>query len=105
MQYIAEGLVNDNGISAIALAFFVALFGAMGTTVVAVFQIKAKASEAKRVALDTKHEAEKARINTDGIANGFASDVGRKLDRIIDETIKNSDAIRKHLEHHVEREK
>lgn len=102
MHNIAEGLINDNGISTIALAFFSALFAALSAGVVGIFQVKSKAIEARNVALETKKEAEQARLNTTNLSNGFADGVDSKLNRIIDNQTKLNDRLQNHLEWHVE---
>lgn len=95
-------LINDNGISAIALTFFTALFGAVSATVVGVFQLKAKANEAKDAAILASQEATKAKENTIGVSNGFTRGVDRKLDAILNTQADLSKAFRDHLEWHVE---
>lgn len=102
MHYFAEGLITDNGISGIALAFFSAILTAVGGTVVAVLQLKTKATEAQSAALEAKAEAEQARKNTTSISNGFAGGVDRKLDLIINEQIKQKDTLQRHLEWHID---
>lgn len=102
MHPLADGIINDNGISAFALAFFTALFGAVGAVFVQNRQTKAKLSEAQDVALETKAQAEKATRNTESTANGFAGNVGRKLDRIIEKQDNLSAAFQNHLEWHVD---
>lgn len=102
MHPLATQFINANGISAIALAFFTALFGAVSAVFIQNIQTKAKLAEAKDVALETKAEAEKAKKNTEHTANGFASEVDRKLTHIINEQEKLSGSFQKHLEWHIE---
>jgi cbb3-type cytochrome oxidase subunit 3 len=101
---VGAQFLNDNGISAVALAFFTALFGAIGAVFVQGIQAKQKAEEAKHAALETKQEAEQAKLNTESIANGFAGNVDRKLNQIITEQKEMGKAFRKHLEWHLNRE-
>jgi hypothetical protein len=98
---LAENFINDNGISAIALAFFGALFTAVSATVIGLFKIHTEAKEAKNATLDTRKEARQARVNTQNIANGFANNVDRKLDHIIEEQDSLGQALREHLSWHV----
>lgn len=80
---LTDPLFNSNGISSVAFAFFTALFGAVGTVGLLVWQVKQKADEAKDEARETNKKAEQAVANTAKLGNGFASSVGRKLDAII----------------------
>lgn len=104
MLALAQDLVNDNSISAIALTFFTALIGGVVTIIVALIQVKNKAK-------DAADAAQEARSNTVNVSNGFASGVDKKLTRIIDEQIRVretqdqiSQALREHLEWHLNKE-
>lgn len=98
----AEGVLNDNSISTVAFAFFTAITTGIAGIVVALVQLKTKATEAQRAALEAKVEAEQAKQNTTSISNGFAGNVGRKLDRITELTLENNRAIREHLSWHLD---
>lgn len=100
MHYLANDLINDNSISGVAFAFFSAITAGVSAIVVAVLQLKSKASEAKSAALEAKAEAEQAKLNTTNISNGFAGDMGRKLDRITELTLENNRTILQHLSWH-----
>ncbi len=102
MIWAAE-LINENGISTIALAFFTALFAGVGTTVVGIYQIKAKANEAKDAALSAQEKATETATNTQNVANGFASRVDRKLDNITSNQEELAREFREHLQWHVEK--
>ena len=105
----AEAFINDNGISGVALAFFTALLASVSATIVGIFQIRNRVSNAEEATAEARKEAEQARKNTAGISNGFASGVDRKLDRILDQQDSLmerqnafSAALRKHLEWHID---
>lgn len=109
-MFLGAELVNDNGISTVALGFFTALFGAISATVIGVFQLKAKANEARDAALLAKDQAQKStetvqkvQENTAGIANGFSSRMDRKLDTVITNQNELAKAFREHLEWHLEK--
>lgn len=101
---LATELVNDNGISGIALALFTAIIGGITTIIVTQLQLKTKAKEAANAALEAKDEAVQAKQNTVNVSNGFASGVGAKLDRIIESQEETATALRKHLEWHLNKE-
>jgi len=107
----APELINDNGISAIALTFFTALFGAVATVLVQVIKSKNAAREAAEKADEAQAKAEAARKNTVNVSNGFAGGVDKKLTFLVDEVSRLRDAVdrteqsvRKHLEYHLEKE-
>lgn len=106
---LAEAFINDNGISGIGLAFFTALLGAVSATIVGIFQVKNKVSNAEQATVEAREEATQARKNTSAISNGFASGIDGKLDRILDQQDSLmerqnafSAALRKHLEWHID---
>jgi hypothetical protein len=98
----ASELINDNGISAIALAFFTAMFAAIGGMARWIYQLIRKADDAKEAADLAAEEAKKTQNNTAGLANGFAGSVGAKLDSILAKQDRLEEAFRGHLEHHLE---
>ncbi len=103
-MYIAAELINDNGISGVALAFFSTLIGGIVTIIVTQIQAKAKANEAAIKADEAAENAKTAAKNTTNISNGFASGVGKKLDRIIESQEDTAKALRDHLEWHLNKE-
>lgn len=88
-------VLNDNSISAYALTLFSIIIGGVTTAVVGIYKIRSDAKEAKNAAL-------KAQENTTQVSNGFASGVGKKLDRIIDKQISLEDSFREHLSWHLD---
>lgn len=105
-------LINDNGISAIALAFFTALFGAISAIFVQISKSKTAAREAAKKANEASTKAEAARKNTVNVSNGFAGDVDKKLTVIVNEVqriSKHQDdiahSLREHLGWHISKEK
>lgn len=105
---IAE-VLNDNSISAYAFAAFSTIIVAIIGAFVTIIQMKHKTAEATDEARKAKDAALKAQENTNSISNGFAGDVGRKLDsnerkldRIVELTLQNNRAIQGHLEWHVD---
>jgi uncharacterized FlaG/YvyC family protein len=107
----AQELINENGISAIALAFFGALFTAVSTIGVAIVNSRKKVQELKDVTVQAAKSAEAAQENTKNVSNGFAAKVDRKLDNIatnqddLNEKFDNiSTAFREHLEWHLNKE-
>lgn len=100
-MYLAEELVAAGGPSAPVWAFLTAI--SLGILAMIGQQITAK-----RTARETKDEAVKAHAasvkaseNTLPVSNGFVSRVDRKLDSIITEQNKQGNALREHLEWHL----
>ena len=91
----AGQLINDQGISAIALAFFTAMFGGLALIFQQNWDSRKKAKEARDAAV-------MAQKNTENVSNGFASGVDRKLDRIIVQQSDLETALREHLQWHTE---
>lgn len=86
----ADGLVNDNGISAIALAFFTALFGMVGTIVVAVLKQRKPIKDAQESSLSTGRLVER---KLDILA--------RNHDRLETQIDDLNRAVRDHMEWHL----
>lgn len=104
MHILAEGLIASGGPSAPVWAFFTAI--SIGILGIIGQQISSKraASDAKVEASKAAKNAQKAQENTAGISNGFAGRMDRKLDSISAEQIRQGNAIRKHLEWHLQKE-
>lgn len=100
MTVLAE-VVNDNSISAYSIALFGTMLTAISATIVGIYQVRHRTDETKTVALEAKAEAQKAKSNTENISNGFASNVDRKLNRIIEQQLSTDNALREHLEWHL----
>lgn len=98
---LAEGFVNDNSISAIALGFFTALTGLLGIVIKGVFDTRAETKRATTEAQQANKSAIKARENTQNVSNGFASTVLGRLESIDEKTDDLHRALRSHLEWHV----
>lgn len=106
MNTLAFEFVNDNSISAIAFAFFSALFGAISVVIVQLSRQRTEVREARE-------SATLAAKQTQNVSNGFASNVNDKLDTVITAiqqvrktTDDTSTALREHLEWHLnERQK
>jgi hypothetical protein len=105
---LAGELINDNGTSSVAFAFFTALLATTSATIIGIIKVRQDAKEAKDNALEASTAAKKAQTNTTNVSNGFASSVGGKLDSLIDGQIQirravddQADALRKHLEWHL----
>jgi hypothetical protein len=96
--------VNDNGISALALAFFSGLFTFLGIIAKGVFDTRKTARQAQNEASSANQSAKKAQANTDTVANGFTGKVVTKLTSIESKIDDNSRALREHLEWHLDRE-
>lgn len=113
---LGQQLINDNGISGIALAFFTALFALVGTLAKLAFddrkerrneariqqQQLADAIESARIAAKN---AEEARTNTKNVSNGFAGGVLAKLERLSEQVSELAISQQKHLLWHQENEK
>lgn len=95
---IAEVFNTDTGFYAFASTTIVTLIGAL----VSLRTLKHKQNEMADEARKAKDAALKAQENTTSISNGFAGDVGRKLDRIVELSLQNNRAIQGHLEWHVD---
>lgn len=72
---LAADIVNDNGISAIALAAFAILIPGMVTIIAALIQQRGKLQELREI-------AKLSEKNTQPVSNGFAKSVNDKLDRL-----------------------
>ncbi len=101
---LATGLINDNGISQIALAFFTALFGMVGWLIKVRFDERGKIDNAEEQARIAAESAAKAAANTQNVSNGFAGSVLGKLQRIDENVDELSDSLRAHLEWHLRQE-
>jgi hypothetical protein len=98
-------VLNDNSISAYALALFTTIIGGVVATIVGIYKARQETREARQAAIQAKK-------NTDNVANGFAANIDGKLTRIFDMTQKTDDkvdsldtAVRTHLQWHLENEK
>lgn len=85
----------SNTVSGPVIIGICAIIAAIGKVIVDLYQIKHKADDAKTA-------SEEAVENTKNISNGFARDVGGKLDHIIDQQSSLETALRDHLQWHVE---
>lgn len=101
---LAEELVTPGGPSAPAWAFFTAITLALIGILQQVITTKREARQAKVIASETHKCAEEAASNTVNVSNGFTSRMDRKLDTIHVMVQETNDALRKHLEWHLERE-
>lgn len=104
----ADQLINDNGISIIALSFFTALFGMIGILINAVFKDRSERRAANKEAVDAAikaaESAEKVEANTKNVSNGFASKVLGKLSDLQSGQQELQQAFTDHLKWHLERE-
>jgi hypothetical protein len=96
-MYLAQELINDNGISAIALGFF-SMIAAIG---VALIQRQRKVENAVNEAAESANQAQK---NTENVSNGFTARMDKKLDSLGDGVMllaKNMDRLEEALHDHV----
>jgi hypothetical protein len=100
-MFLAQELINDNGISTIAIGFFTALFGCVSAIAVGIFQLKGKARDAEMAALEARDEAVSVKENTKNVSNGFANSVDVRLDRIMANQEDLSRALREHIKWHL----
>jgi len=105
MFYAAESadLIANGGPSAPVWAFFTAISLALIGVIAQQIAAKRAANDAKIEAAKAAQNSEKAQKNTENLANGFASSVGRKLDKILTEQSELAKAFREHLEWHLDR--
>lgn len=103
-MFLAQELINDNGISAIALGFFTALFGAVGLIGVAIVNNRKTTGDLKNGIDKAAENAEIAKENTVNVSNGFTRRMDNKLDRIAASQEELSTALRDHLEWHLSKE-
>ena len=105
---LSQQLVNDNGISMIALGFFTGLFGMLGILINAVFKDRSERREsairAEQAANKAAASADKVVENTKNISNGFANRVLGELSEIRKENAEQANALRKHVEWHLSKE-
>lgn len=106
---IADQIINGNGISGVALAFFTVMIPLLITIVSGVFALMSQQRKANNAAGKAADKADiaaanssKAAANTQSISNGFADRVDGKLDRIIYRQDTMEKAIQKHLEWHLD---
>lgn len=92
-----------------AWAFFsaitVALIGVLGTQLKSrsdVKRVTALSERTKDAATKAAESANAAKANTANVSNGFASAVLGRLDRIHAQQLKTDEALRKHLEWHLD---
>ncbi len=102
---LSAELINSNGISTIALAFFTALFSMVGYLIKARIEEKKEIQDAKTAADKAAKSAQAIAANTKNVSNGFASTVLDRLERIDAKVDAIAEAQRDHLEWHLEREK
>lgn len=96
-----QELINDNGISTIALGFFSVLLTALTTIGVALI------NRTRKIENGVSEAAENAAIakqNTVNVSNGFTRRMDTKLDRITESQEELSKALREHLEWHLSKE-
>lgn len=110
MVAMAAETVSPGGPSAPAWAFFTAItlavLGILGQQLsqkAALKRLEIEAKAAKSEASKAAKSTETVIENTASISNGFAGKVVARLDAIIAEQDRQGDAIRKHLEWHLER--
>lgn len=108
-------ILNDNGISVVAAAFFTGLFAFLGVIAKLVSDAKGaarnashEATKANKSATQANQSATAAESNTQSVSNGFAAGVVRRLERIEQQNnrceIQNaeiSNALRAHMEWHL----
>ena len=104
-MFIAEELVAQGGPSAPVWAFLTAI--TIGILGIIGQQMSAKraANEAKLEAGKAAKNSQEANTNTTSLANGFASSVNDKLNRIMRKQDQLDDRFTKHLEWHVDNPK
>lgn len=116
---IAQELIAGGGPSAPAWAFFsaisLALVGVLAQQLKArsdLKQLKATSERVENEAIKAHESATAAQENTTNVSNGFARRMDNKLDRVIESVEDTRDALRtteealrKHLEWHLEKEK
>lgn len=97
-------LVNNNGTSSVALTLFGLIITGIVTLLVQMYKVKTEAREAADKAREASVEATKAKENTVNVSNGFASGVDTRL-KVIVTTLQGIDeAMRDHLQWHLEQE-
>lgn len=101
---LSAELINDNGTSSVAFAFFTALLGAVTTIIGLLLKTKSEAREAAQKADEARVEATKAKENTVNVSNGFASGVDKRLEVIVTTLQGIDEAMRDHLQWHLEQE-
>ncbi len=113
---MADQIVNGNGTSSIALAFFSIMIPLLVAIATGIFKLLGQNREAKYAADKAADKAsvaadnsKKAADNTRSVSNGFAGDVVRKLDHIIetqDRIIERQngfdESLREHLSWHLD---
>lgn len=105
---LGQELINDNGISAIALTFFTALFGMLGILINAVFKDRSERRADNQAAIEAANKAAesatKVEANTKNVSNGFASKVLGELSQIRAGQQELQQSFTDHLKWHLERE-
>jgi hypothetical protein len=104
----AQELINDNGISAIALTFFTALFGMVGTVILAIYRERSERRAAQQEATEAANKAAESAAqvaaNTKNVSNGFAGRVLGELSQIREGQQELQSAFTEHLKWHLEKE-
>ena len=90
---LAESYINDNGISAVALAFFTALFGMVATITVAVIKQRGDVKETK---IST--------LSTGALVERKLDILARNHDRLETQIDGLEKSVRDHIEWHLKKE-
>lgn len=99
---VAQELINQNGISQIALGFFTALLTVVGILLKMVYDDRKETRAARKEASKAAESAAKAVANTKNVSNGFAGGVLEELRQIREGQQDLSATLNRHLEWHIE---
>lgn len=106
----ATEIVNGNGTSSIALAFFSVMVPLLIVIAGGIFKLMSQQKEAKNAAGTAADKADiaatnskAAALNTRSLSNGFAGNVVEKLDRIIERQDRFDESFQKHLQWHLDK--
>jgi hypothetical protein len=103
---LAQDIVAPGGPSAPVWAFLsaisLAIIGLIGAEFKSRREMRGRLNDAKSNAEEAANSAKKAQANTAALSNGFAGRMDTKLDTLIDEQRKQGNALRQHLEWHLE---
>ncbi len=98
---LSADLINTNGISQIALAFFTALFGMVGWLIKIRYDERKEIRDAKEQAKIAAESAGGVAANTKNVSDGFAGTVLGGLRRIDERLDTLEEAQREHLQWHL----
>lgn len=102
---MAQQLINSNGISQIALAFFTALLGMVSSLAWIIYKDRQETRDTRKAVEKATQSAKTAAENTASVANGFTDEVLERLSELTKKIDRVSGSVGKHMEWHLDQVK